>query len=890
MGPYEITAEIGSGGMGEVYRATDTTLKRQVAIKVLPAALARDVDRLGRFQREAEVLASLNHPNIAHLYGITEGPPEDGHYVRALVMELVEGPTLADQIAQGPILVAEALPIATQIVEALEAAHERGIIHRDLKPANVKITPQGRVKVLDFGLAKAAQPAEAGASPSALSQSPTLTSPAATAYGVILGTAAYMSPEQARGRSVDARTDIWAFGAVLYEMLTGTRAFRGDDVSETLAAILRDDPDWSRVPADVSPEIRAFLRRCLRKDPAERIHHIADMRLALEGAFDHPVEAGGGYPAKAGLHVYRWIAAAATVVALAAVGAALWMQRRTADVRVQQVRRFAITLPRPDQLSVGVGSLLALSPDGQTLVYLAHIDDRFQLVRRDLDQLEATPIAGTESVNAHHFFSPDGRWLGFHNGQRLMKVPVTGGRPVQLATLTTGDPRGSSWAADDTIVVALRNGGLVRVPASGGEPEPLVKPDDGREYWYPQVLPGRRTILFTASMPAADTGDVLVFDPDTNMRRTVMRDASAGHYVSTGHLLFARGGDLWAVRFDLDRLQTIGEPVIVQPGVRVEFGGAVQVAVGGDGSIAYLPRDLTAAAFALVWINRKGQEQPIAGAGNRNFESPRISPDGRRVAMTIREGNPDVWIYDLQAGTLSRLTFDQGEDESPVWSADSRRLVFAATRGDKRLTLQRAVDGGNEETPVTAAGSHQHLSAWSADGKTLAFDSRDGVSGSWDVWVSPLGSDAKGRPLFSTNATERGGVFSSDGQWIAYESAETGRSEVYVQAYPAGGRKRQISNEGGTEPVWSATGRELFYRSGERMMSADLSPAGASPAPPRTLFEGVFGRLPWGVRNYDVSLDGQRFLMLKPRASGEAQQIVLVQHFDEELKRLLPGR
>ena len=646
--------------MGEVYRATDTRLKRQVAIKVLPAALAEDPERLTRFQREAEVLASLNHPNIAHLYGIENAPSAAGDHIRALVMELVEGPTLADRIAQGPMSVAAALPIAKQIVAALEAAHGRGIIHRDLKPANIKVTPQGRVKVLDFGLAKAAPAAETDGSPPGLSASPTLTSPAVTAYGVILGTAAYMSPEQARGRTVDARSDIWAFGAVFYEMLTGRRAFEREDVSDTLAAILRDDPDWTRLPADLSPPIRAFLKQCLRRDPAERLHHVADMRLALDGAFDEAVAVPAGRPARQRISV--WIAAASIAVAVAAIATALWMQQRGANGPARQLRRFAITLPPPDQLSLGVGSLLALSPDGQTLVYLAHIDDRFQLVRRDLDQLEATVIAGTESVNAHHFFSPDGRWLGFHNGQRVMKVPVTGGRPVLLATLTTGEPRGSSWAADDTIVVAMRSGGLVRVPAAGGEPESLLKPDDGREYWYPQVLPGRRTILFTASMPAADTGDLLVFDPDTSMRRTVMRDASAGHYVSTGHLLFARGGDLWAVRFDLDRLETIGEPVIVQPGIRVEFGGAVQVAVGGDGSIAYLPRDLSAAAFALVWINRKGQEQPIAGAGNRNFESPRISSDGRRVAITIRDGNPDVWIYDLQAGTLSRLTFDQGED------------------------------------------------------------------------------------------------------------------------------------------------------------------------------------------------------------------------------------
>jgi serine/threonine-protein kinase len=876
--------------MGEVYRATDTMLKRQVAIKVLPAALAADAERLARFQREAEVLASLNHPNIAHLYGIEEGPGEGGHQVRALVMELVEGPTLAERIAQGPMPVVDALPIARQIVEALEAAHERGIIHRDLKPANVKITAQGRVKVLDFGLAKAAAPAETGVPPSTLSQSPTLTSPAVTAYGVILGTAAYMSPEQARGRAVDARSDIWAFGAVLYEMLTGTRAFVGADVSEMLAAVLRDDPDWSRLPADLPPAIRVFLKQCLRRDPAARLHHIADMRLALDGAFDQSVDAAGrGYPAEAGLHVYRWLAAAATVVALSAIGTAVWLTRG-GEAPSRQVRRFPITLPQPDQLPGGVGSLLALSPDGQTLVYLAQIDDRFQLVRRRLDQVDSTPIAGTEGANAHQFFSPDGRWIGFYTGSRVMKMPVAGGRPVLLATLTSGEARGASWT-DDTIVLGRRNGGLVRLPAAGGEPQTILKPDDDREYWYPQVLPGRRAILFTASMPAADAGDVLVFDPDTNTRRTVLSDAVAGHYVSTGHLVFVRGGDLWAIRFDLDRLQAVGEPVVVQPDIRVEAGGAVQIAISGDGSMAYLPRNLTPAALSLVWIDRRGQEEPVVAAGNRNFESPRISPDGRRVAVAIREGNPDVWIYDVQAATLSRLTIDAGEDETPAWSHDSGRLVFAATRGDKRLTLQRAVDGSNDETPVTASGGfHHHVSSWSADGKTLAYDSREGQTGSWDVWVSPLGATTTGRAFLSTAATERGGVFSADGQWIAYESTETGRSEVYVQAYPDGGHKRQISNDGGTEPVWSANGRELFYRSGERMMSAGIGPAGSSAAPPQVLFEGVYERLPWGARNYDVSPDGQRFLMLKSRATGEAQRIVLVQHLNEELKRLLPAR
>jgi serine/threonine-protein kinase len=880
--------------MGEVYRATDTSLKRPVAIKVLPASVANDPERIARFQREAEVLASLNHPNIAQVYGLerTEGRT-------ALVMELVEGLTLAERIAEGPMTVDEALPIARQIAEGLEAAHERGIVHRDLKPANIKLRPDGTVKVLDFGLAKGFGPDRPTTAGADRTQSPTMTSPAETMRGVLLGTAAYMSPEQAKGKSVDQRADVWAFGAVLFEMLTGRRAFgpsrssgasgagrgaRDDDLSETLASILRSEPDWAALPADLPAAVRTFLQRSLHKDPKQRVHHVADVRLAMEGAFD--VESPAA-PAAGGRARYR-LPAAIAIVVLGGIAALAWLRPGTTESPSRFVRRFPVTLSPAEQLSGGVGSLLALSPDGQTLVYLAVVDDVFRLYRRTLDELDTAPIPGTEDAAAHPFFSPDGRWVGFHSGPAVMKVALAGGRPVGLGTVSGGEPRGASWGEDDSIIVAIRHGGLVRIPAAGGASTTILTPDDEREYWYPHILPGGRSVLFTASLPQRDTADVFALDLATGTRRLVLRDGVALRYLSSGHLIFLRGGDLWAVAFDPDRLEPVGEAVVVEQGIRVEDGGAVQVSIADDGSLAYVPADVfqDLTPRTLVWVDRQGRETPL-GAGMRVFESPRLSPDGGRIAVVIRDSSADIWVHDIALGTLSRLTFDANEDEAPLWSPDGRRIAFSASRGAARVTLQRAADGSGDETAISPEVNHHHLSDWSRDG-TLAFESRFGDSASWDTWMSAVGPDATPVAFLQTDATERGAVFSPDGRWVAYESSETGRSEVYVQAYPGGGRKQQISTEGGAEPLWSHAGRELFYRNGDRMMAVDIQVApGLSASRPHVLFEGSYVRLPWGLRNYDVSRDGQRFLMLKAAGREAPQRVVLVQNWDLQLQRLV---
>ena len=848
--------------MGQVWQATDTQLNRQVALKILPDAFADDPDRLARFKREAQILASLNHPNIAAIYGI-----EEAEGTRALVLELVDGPTLADRITKGPIPLDEALPIAKQIAEALEAAHEAGVIHRDLKPANIKVREDGTVKVLDFGLAKALDPSPA----SDPSESPTLTA-AATQMGVILGTAAYMSPEQARGSGADRRADIWAFGVVLYEMVTGRRLFEGATVSDTLASVLKTEPDWSALSSDTPPAMKRLLRRCLEKDRKERLQHVGDARVEIREALTAPsadtVTAGPVAPPS-------WRRALPLgIAALIVVGVVTGLVvRLLVAPDPQSVSRFAIGLSgdQYDRFSPSV----ALSPDGRTLVYVALSDGVQQLYERPMDQLDAVPIRGTEGASSP-FFSPDGEWVGFFAGGALKTVSLAGGPPVLLCGAPAGG--GGSWTGDDTIVFGSRGSGLSRVPAAGGSPEPLTMlgPDDGGHRW-PHVLPGGRAVLFSIASNSTATPRLAVQDLESGERR-ILGDGVSPRFSPTGHLVFMRDDTLWAVRFDTHRLDVVGEPVPLLEDVQLRVRGAAEFTFADDGTLVYVPHSAVAER-RLVWVDRDGQSIPLTDE-RRSYVWPRLSPDGTQVAVVIEEGGDQgIWIYDRQRRTRTRLSTTEG-GSIPLWTRDGTRVAFSRSRG----VYSTPADGSGEAEALFTRDFPVGLTSWSPDGRTLAFVENHPATGA-DIWVWPGEGDPV--PVMTSASNEGSARFSPGGRWLAYNSDETGRGEVYVQAYPGPGRRVPISTDGGTEPMWSADGRELFYRNGDRMMVVVVeTQPGFKADIPRVLFEGRYSF--YGVfQTYGVSPDGQGFLMMQD-ADHSRLSLNIVQNWFEELKRLVP--
>jgi serine/threonine-protein kinase len=893
LGPYEILAPIGAGGMGEVYRARDTTLGRGVALKVLPAAFSADADRIARFQREAQTLAALNHPHIAQIYGL-----EDiGAGGRALVMELVEGDDLSQRIARGPMPLDEALPIAKQIADALEAAHEQGIIHRDLKPANIKVRPDGTVKVLDFGLAKAMEPTGV-ASPS-VSQSPTITTPAMTQAGMILGTAAYMSPEQARGKPVDRRADIWALGCVLYEMLTGQRAFHGQGVSETLARVIEREPDWARLPATLSPALRTYLRRCLQKDPRQRVQAIGDLRLALEGAFETGVPQAA---APAVVPQWRRVAfagVAAIIASGAIVGTLVWVATRPPLPRVS---RLQITPSRTAALTIGWNDRdLAITPDGSRLIYVGN--QGTQIFVRALDALE--PVAVFTGGPRGPFVSPDGHWIGFVDrisGHVLKKVAVTGGPAVTLATLDTGGPSGATWGPDDTIIVATASvaTGLQRVAAAGGLITVLTRPDRAQgeaDHFWPEMLPGGRAVLFTitALTGGLDAAQVAVLDLQTGMRRILVRGGSHAHYVSSGHLVYATAGTLRAVPFDLARLETRGTPVPVVPDVVTTGNGAVNAVVAGNGTLAYVSGSVEGTPRTLVWVDRQGHETPIP-APPRPYLLPALSPDGTRVAVFANDQEHDLWLWDLGRTTLTRLTFVPGIDVVQAWTPDSRRVIFTSERAGVRNLFWQAADGTGAVERLTESPNTQYASAVSPDGRRLIFSDEAPRTGN-DVMAIELDGTRRVTPLVQSTFIERNGIISADGRWLAYEANDSGRFEIYVRPFPdVNSGHWQVSTTGGTRPIWARSGQELVYVSptGALMrVGVARGPLWAATTPTLVVKEGYFTIPSWWGRSYDISPDGQRFLMVKEGgAYGTAPpaSIIVVQHWVEELTRLVPTK
>ncbi len=908
-GKYRIAEEIGRGGMGIVYEAEDTKLARKVAIKVLPDIFALDPERMARFEREAKVLASLNHSNIAAIYGVEE---TDGKHF--LVLELVEGESLAEWLSRGALPLEETLEVCRQIAEGLESAHEKGIIHRDLKPSNVKITPERKVKILDFGLAKALHDQTSEVD---IKRSPTITADM-TKPGVILGTASYMSPEQAKGKAVDKRADIWAFGCILYECLTGERAFLGDTVTESLAAILKSEPDWNSLPANTPGNVRAVLRRCLQKDPSYRVHDIADARLEIEAPAAYPSEVITGFRRPSVL----WLAACAAVMLLAGIliGLALTRYIRpspspsvvTSIIKVEashwlEGERRSWEMELPSQTA------LAISSDGRFVVYSAIEENpgpqaKPQLYLRRIGQSEAKPIAGTEGA-VHPFLSPDNRWVGFQTSGtdvapgKLKKIPVEGGVPSPLCDVWLLD--GASWGRDNTIMfVDQASYGLARVSAEGGQPETLTKPDPKREEWchsLPSWLPNGKAVLFTVKRDGLDRQPwTCLLRLDTREWSVLIQDAADARYIPTGHLVFLRQGTLMAVRFDLAKLEVIGQPVALAENVMQAFSmaefqntGAGQFGISDIGSLIYVPGVIVPdPSDSLLWVNQKGEEQPVTDLRFNCF-APRLSPDGQRIAYATLGRENQVWVYDLATGTNSPLT-GEGRANFPIWAPDGKRVLFSWHRSLADNLFWQPYDRSAPMQPLTTSEYMQIPVSWSPDGKTVAFEELAPDKG---LYISMLDvSSGRVTPFLKspTPFNEMFPEFSPDGRWIAYTSGESKRGEVYVRPFPGPGMRYPVSSEGGVMPVWAKSGKQLYYVWQDQMWVVDVqTDDGFATSKPRLLFKKSGLGLVSGpiCRTFDLSPDGQRFLMVRgvQRKPAPVTEMVLVQNWFEELKRLVPA-
>ena len=876
---FTITAHLGSGGMGDVYQATDSKLGRSVAIKLLPEAFIHDTERAARFEREARVLASLNHPNIAAIYGIEQSGDR-----KFLVMELVPGETLAERIKRGPIPVEEALGIARQISEALEAANdgEKGIIHRDLKPANLKVTPEGQVKVLDFGLAKAYEAHPAAVN---LSQSPTI-SMAATMQGVILGTAAYMSPEQARGESdkTDRRTDIFSFGCVLYEMLTGRQAFQGKTVSDVLASVLARDPDLNLLPPNVSPRIAQLLRRTMEKDPKRRWQAVGDLRVEIEGIIAEGAFVKTGRAAQRPLWKraipFAGTAIAAGVIASLVTGGAIHQFEPFPPIAA--VTRFAVALPE-GQIFNNVG-MPAISPDGTEFVY-AGAD---QLYLRSMANMTPRPIPGTALAN-RPIFSPDGQSLSFYapSEKKLKKIAISGGAAVTLCD--ADNLSGASWSSDGFIYFGQGRKGILRVSDSGGKPETVVAPKGIELFASPQVLPGGDALLFTLS---AGEGQVVVQSLKSGDRKVLINGGRYARYVPTGHLVYALGATLLAAPFDAAKLQLTGSPVPIVEGIRSTNDGG-SFSFSNNGSMIYLPEELRIGGVNLALADRNGVRTPLS-LPPKNYTQPRISPNGKQLAVEIDVSNDsrDIWVYDLAGAVpMRRLTFRDGR--RPIWSGDGQRIVFTSSRdGNPGLFWQPADGTGSEELLAEfEPGITPQSEFWSTDRKELIYNLPGASAG-----IAALSMmDHKSRPLIAAPAGDPS--VSPDGRWIAYKSPESGRNEVYVQPFQVTGAKFQVTTAGGDHPLWSPDGRQLFYTtlgSARQIVAVDVQtqPTFAFQKATRLPIDGI---LSTGPRSYDITPDCKQFIVMLPQSATDsgkapADQISVTLNWFEELKQRVPVR
>jgi serine/threonine-protein kinase len=908
---YAIEEWIGAGGMGEVFRARDVKLGRDVAIKMLPAFLAGDPARAERFRREAKILATLNHPRIGAIYAL-----EESEGILGLVLELVEGPTLADRLRDGALSIHDALAIARQTADALDAAHAKGIIHRDLKPANIKVTPQGSVKVLDFGLAKAV----AEGSDLDLTRRPTIE---LTAEGAVLGTASYMSPEQARGLPVDSRTDVWAFGCVLYEMLTGRRAFLGQTIADCLAAVLGSEPDWSVLPTSTPPSVVSLLQRCLAKDAVARLAQIGDARRELESAMARRSRRAilAAHLASIARRVPRvaYAGAAVAIVAAAVAG-------------VRAVRQLTAA---PEQVDIGLAtdefippthsSELAVSPDGAVVAYAAMktmgampgmnapgagaapaMNDSMppmsmseQIYVRSLTEEHARPLGG--ALGSAPFFSPDGKWLGFWHAPSgtLRKVALTGGAPVRICSAVSGIA-GAAWGPNDTIVFAWFD--LFSVPAAGGTPKLLLKVDEQRGerfFRHPSFLPSGRAVLFTVGMAdnySYDDANIGVLSLATGEKKILIEGGSSARYSPSGHLIYARDGKLLAVPFDPDKLQVTGQPFQVVDGVFMSANtGMAAYSISSAGRLVYAAGPVERGARVPVWVDRKGRATPLP-LPPRSYLHPKLSPDERQLAIEVEGASHDIFAYDFARGTLTKMSFD-GASHWPLWTPDGRRLTFRSWKTGTMTMWWMPADRSGTPELLTTVGSMQSPESWSPDGATLAFTQMDDPESGSDIYTLSLVNRTP-RALIRSKFSEGSPKFSPDGKWLAYSSNESGRPEVYAMTYPGPGPRIQLSTEGGTDPVWRRNGRELFYRNGDQMMSVAVSTGGVDPfAKPSPLWEAHYlagvgsscGMSGPTSANYDISADGERFLMIEDKSEVmECKLLHVVTNWSRQLLRA-PG-
>jgi Tol biopolymer transport system component len=862
--------------MGQVYRARDTKLNRDVALKILPASFAADGERVTRFRREAQVLAALNHPHIAQIYGLDEVGG-----TRFLVLELVDGETLDRRIAREPIPVDESLAIAKQIAEALEAAHEKGIIHRDLKPANIALTSNATVKVLDFGLAKATD------APSItsldLANSPTLTSPAMmTGVGVILGTAAYMSPEQAKGRTADRRSDIWAFGCVLFETLSGSVTFGGETLTDVVAAVMKNEPDWRALPADTPLGIRSLLGRCLRKDPALRLHDIADVRIEIQDAIAQaslsPETVHRRSVTLPAVRALPWVVAGLLAVTLLVTLLGL----RHTVLPGGAVTHLDLIFPAGVEPPPVYAPSVAVSPDGTRFAFIGQIGAVRQLYVRRLDQSEWVPLRGTGNAQSI-FFSPDGRTLGFISPDRsLKKVSLADGLVTPLAR-DADISTGAAWGADERITFG-RAGTLWQILASGGSAKQITTLDSGKHeifHAWPTVVAAGKILLFTSITSGdSDASHIEAVSLASGERRTV-QSGTFPLYAPSGHLIFFRDGALLAVPFDIDRLESTAPVARVVENVAVDVNtGAPFAALSSSGVLVYAPGD--AGTSRLVWVSREGTEQPATDTVRR-YQYPRLSPDGRRIVVTAAG---DLWIQEIARPTFTRLTSERTVGNSyPVWTPDGKYVVFKTARGMQWVSADGT--GGPQAIPGSSSVVDTPSSV-STDGDTLAF-LRPAAETSSDVYVVSLRGRSSPRPVVSTRAYEGAPQFSPDGRWLAYTSDESGQMQVYVRPFPAPDRRWEVSTEGGTQPMWNRNGKEIFYRTGNKMMAVGVSTTGDfTLSQPRQLFDQPYVFQNTSIADYDVSSDGQRFIMVKNE--GESSRLSVVLNWFEELKARMPAK